>query len=285
MTSKRLPDGRWKHTFRQSSINTADQCLERFRRDTLGLMPPSETDAASLGTAMHAAIELCLQHIINGDPAPDQELLTDAYQVAFTHQMGLPGFRFVKYNEERCRTLGARLVRHWYQEVLPSLDPLKIEWEFDELLHEDDDRQIWMSGTIDCLDRHDPLIDWKSSGSGTKGGSQRADGSIVQPKGPYKEWEYRRWAIQPTVYTWAANQHGYPSDTFTYVVMYEHGVQRFTVERGPEHWAWMREKVLGLAHLVEAELPRFPVCDSHALCSQRWCPAWSDCKGAFVSDF
>lgn len=278
-------DGRWHHTFRQSSLNTADLCLERYRRERDGLMPDIETDAASMGTAMHAAIELALQHMLNGDEPPDQEQLVDAYQEAFTHQMGLPGFAWVKYDEARCRNLGARFVRHWYQELLPSLDPMKIEWEFEENLYIDDERTIWLTGTIDLIDAKWGLVDWKSSGGGTKGGSTRADGSIVQPKGPYKEWEYRRWAIQPTVYTWAAGKHGYPADRFTYAVMYEHGVQTFEVERGPEHWAWLTDKALALAHLCEANLPVFPKSDQSALCSPKWCPAWQDCKGKYLSDF
>lgn len=272
-TTTRNDNGTWVHTFRQSQIQTADQCLEKFRRDTHGLMPTIETDAASMGTAVHAAIELCLQHHINGDALPDQETLVDAYQTAFTYQMGLEGFTWVKYDEAKCRNLGARLVRHWYQEILPSLNPIYLEWDFRERLHVDEDREIWLTGTIDCLDKTWGLIDWKTSGSGSKN------------RGPYQEWEYRRWAIQPTVYTWAAHQHGFPADRFTYCVLHEHGVQTFEVKRGPDHWAWLKDKALALAILCEAELEVLPKTDTSALCGPKWCSAYSSCKGLHVNDF
>ena len=51
-------DGRWVHTWvRQSSVKTADMCLERFRNDIFQLQPEVHTDAATLGTVCHAVAE------------------------------------------------------------------------------------------------------------------------------------------------------------------------------------------------------------------------------------
>ena len=54
----RAGDGRWVHTWvRQSSIKTADMCMERFRNTIFGLVEEPTKDAASLGTVCHAVAE------------------------------------------------------------------------------------------------------------------------------------------------------------------------------------------------------------------------------------
>jgi hypothetical protein len=117
----------------------------------------------------------------------------------------------------------------------------------------------------------DKIKDWKSSS-----------------RGPYQPWEYKRWALQPTVYSWAlAQADGYSSckPEFEYVVMFSptkrapEGVQRFSVERGPEHYEWLKTKCTDIAQLIEVGLDSWPKNDNHALCSEKWCPAWDNCKG------
>ena len=58
------------------------------------------------------------------------------------------------------------------------------------------------------------------------------------------------------------------------------GVSRVTVYRHAGDWSWLVERCLGIAALLEAAVPTWPKNDNHALCSPKWCPAWSTCKGA-----
>lgn len=106
----------------------------------------------------------------------------------------------------------------------------------------------------------------------------------------YEEWEYRRNATQPTVYTWAGVQLGLTEADengevpFEYVVMMKNEVHRFTVLRHPGHWQAMQQKVTHLALLIESGLEQWPVNYDSALCSPKWCPAWSGCRGKFLGD-
>ena len=143
-----------------------------------------------------------------------------------------------------------------------------MELSFHVPLYSNEHRDVFLSGTAALLDlsKDTPhVIHWKTSGGG-----------------PYREWEHKRWAIQPTVYTFAASyETGITDDpTFEYVVMHPKGVQRLPVVRTPQHWDWLAQKCDAVAKIIEAELDEWPKNDSHALCAPTWCGFWSSCKGA-----
>ena len=82
------------------------------------------------------------------------------------------------------------------------------------------------------------------------------------------------------MYSYAVNHLGLlDTPPFEYIVMYASGVQRFTVQRGPDDWAALTDHCLGLATLIEANLPRWPTDFSNVLCSPVWCASWSTCRG------
>lgn len=263
-------DGRWRHRLRQSWLKEAMLCPERARRDHVGDMPRIETDAACIGTAVHYAIE----HVLTAARDEDEVLTFDQMLVvALNHWANLvdqPEFAWVKYNPRSAEKFLTTCADAWYSEVLDSIldEQYQLEVGFCVPFYHDDQRVIELSGTIDYL-TPDIVRDWKTSG-----------------RGEYEEWEYRRWAIQPTIYTYAADRTGCLMETgegfvpFEYVVLGTHGAQRVLVERGPEHWSWLVAQCLPLVELIEMELRRWPVVDSHALCSAKWCPAWDTCKGS-----
>lgn len=262
---QQIDDGRWHHKISQSWAKTFDICPERARLEHDGYS--KETDAACVGTAVHSGIEYALELWHDGQAVNLQEIL----DLAVMHLESME-FEWVKWTTMRgpIAFLKACLT-HWFDLVLPSLPRSGgLEYRFKLPLIDDDQRLVEVSGTIDYLGA--VMRDWKTSG-----------------RGPYEEWEYRRWALQPTFYTWAANELGLvaPNENgyvpFEYVVMHRHGVQRFTVHRGPQEWAWMRDKVLTMCLLIEADLPEWPKQDNHALCSAKWCAAWDVCKGKFIT--
>jgi hypothetical protein len=262
-----MDDGRWHHKFHQSWLNTFDLCNERARYEHL-LEDQPDSDAAATGTAVHSTIEYALRARYEGlDHVP-----LDVLVEFFHHELDAMPYEHVKWKgDDAPHKFGELCVRNWYADVLPTLPFMGVELErkFRLPLIDDEHRFVELGGTIDYY--ADPLRDWKTSG-----------------RGEYEEWEYRRWAIQPTVYTWARYQlevaegrtPNLPME-FEYVVLGRHGAQRFTVTRTPEHWAWMHDKVLTAALLIEAELPEWPKQDNHALCSPKWCDAWAECKGKF----
>jgi hypothetical protein len=263
--SYRLPDGRWHHTLRQSWLNDAlGVCLERARRDRLALLQRTESDAAALGTAVHAGIE----HLLTRPGSS----LSDAIEKAHDEWHGIaarPNFRWVSFDE------GDHALVHGYidtalaafeRETLPLLGPEAIEASFAFVIHEDGERVIELVGTIDYIGSWSgvPVVaDWKTG------------------KRKYSESEKQSQAIQASVYTAAAEAMGFGRRPFRYGVMVrgKDEVQVIDVTRWPAHDEWLRDQCLSLAHLLEADLPTWPLNDQHFLCSSTWCPAWDTCKG------
>jgi hypothetical protein len=246
------------HTFRQSWLKTAAICPERARRELDGTMPHRETDAAAVGTAVHAGIEAHLEGL-----APEYADALEVAQNTFAEIEQHPDFIWAKYSHNTAQSLIDTFLAQWWP-YAGNFVPLETEKHFNVLLHEDDKREIRLSGTIDLVDENIGLADWKTSG-----------------RGAYEKWEYERWAVQPTVYTYAeyaesGKEGPFP---FTYFVMHKKGLQQFTVWRDASDWAWLRQQAVGYARLIEAGIPEWPLADNHALCSAKWCPAWYLCKG------
>jgi hypothetical protein len=270
----RLDDGRYEHTFRQSTLSELDLCMEKGRLQLHGQLQRVETDATAIGTAMHAAIEAALEERLYDGTTMNVNVGHEIAQLTFTDLMALPEFRWVQTDEAGARHIIRRIVGAWWEHVHPQCAPQEMEVGFKGLIiHEDNQRVIRLNGTIDYVDERIGLVDWKSANQ------------------EYKQWEKQRWAIQPTVYTWAAVQLGLVPDTlkvpFTFVVMNKKGrtpVDWINVDRHQGDWDWLARKTVSIATLLEAELPEWPRNDNHALCSPKWCPAWDSCKGAHYED-
>lgn len=249
-----------EHSFRQSWLKDAMTCPERARRNLVGTLPDRETDAAAVGTAVHAGIETYL-----GNRSLTYGEILRVCEATFEEIEQDPSFVWSKYSHRTAMGLIDTFLANWW-EIGNKFAPIATEYGFSKVLYEDDERIIKLNGTIDLVDENMGLVDWKTSGRGT-----------------YEKWEYERWAIQPTVYTWA-----YHSDTategekfpFTYYVIHKGGVQEFTVWRDQSDWKWLEQRALQYARMIEANLDEWPMHDNHALCSAKWCPAWDTCKGA-----
>lgn len=270
--------GKWVHRFGASWLKTFNLCPQRALLEHQGLAENVESDAACVGTAMHLAAEVCISS--GGLTLPDT---VEIAQDEFSRLMALDGtngdpearhaegtFRFVKYDEAKCRVLVERFTTLWWQQVLPTanLDAIT-EWGFTVPLIEDDERLIELTGTCDYVDVEAREVkDLKSSGGG-----------------PYVEWERRRNDVQASVYTYAFNHLYGAAPTFEFVVMYsptpKHpiGVQRFFVERDQRHWNWLKTQSVEIARLIECDLPSWPRVDSSVLCSPKWCNSWDQCRG------
>lgn len=281
-----LPNGKRLHRVRQSSLGETDICLERSRFEMTGTMPKVDNDASEVGTACHAGFELCLEGILYDGVAYGLSTAQEAAQMELTELLKSPHWRYIKFTDEAdVRWFVDTVVATWYRETLPKLRPLKLEHTFGPLvIYEDDVRVVEVKGTIDYLDERFGIVDWKT-------GSRK-----------HEKWEKERWAIQPTVYTWAAVKEGLvvPNGEglvpFSYEVFWrksKHVIeyQPYKVWRHAGDWAFLQEKALTLAKLIEAAYPaagpavleRWPMADNHALCSEAWCPAWSLCKGRYYN--
>lgn len=253
-------DGRWQHKLRQSWMKQAELCPEQARLSAINQLPPKNTDAAAIGTAVHAGIEL---HLTTG---ADLDTCMEAVQIAWWNEQREPGFVYAKYSSERTAWAKVELwFGHWWNQFQPRTRLNAAWWceiPFLVPLHEDEHRVIELSGTIDAYNGG-ATWDWKTSG-----------------RGEYEAREYQRWAVQPTIYTYAINAMYGQNVPFNYGVVHDGGLQTFMVHRDERDWAWLTEKALDWATMIEADLPRWPKVDNHWLCSERWCGAWKLCKGA-----
>jgi hypothetical protein len=265
-TAARTKMTKFEHTFRQSELGTWMMCPEQFRLNRAGLMPRQETEATAVGTSVHAAIEAVLKGEATADTGMDVALET--------WDSMIPNIdRWVKASPQQCAVHVSNCYSSWADTVYPALPPIeRVEGHFNVPLHEDDQRVIRLSGTVDALDADGTVWDWKTAASLRS-----------------YNWEKQRFAVQPTVYTYAAaHPEGFniENPTFAYAVMekaakpVEALILRITRDSG--HWDWLTKQAISLAVAIEAEMPIWQLNDQGWHCSPRWCGAWDSCKGAHV---
>ena len=280
--SLRLDDGRWEHTFSQSLLGTFQSCPEQARQilfkevDTSG-----STDSQALGTGVHAGIEYALWEQKTSD-----RMLYAADMIDCTYaELDDLEWTYTKLSRAKVYDLAAIMLHAWHRDVYGTFEPDKIEHKFRRLLYSGKHRDIYIAGTMDCVDTDGLLWDWKT-------GSR-----------PYERWEKQRWATQPTAYTWAwwdecndeALRLGYPDEIpiemevqdFRYAVMlYDGGVQLLDIWRDQSHVNWMKAICSQIAWMIEHGLNPWPMTDAGWHCSETWCPVFAEgkCKGAHMRD-
>lgn len=260
MPSVQHGDGRWSHTFSASGLKSYLVCPEQGRRQYHKLMPWKSNEITTLGRAVHSGFEASLKEDLGPTPA------LRVAQHAFADGTLEPGFEWVKYSPEQVALYIECHMASFYKEVRPKLGAVQaVEEPFDLPLHEDPFRTIRLRGIIDCVTADD-VIDWKTAGS------------------PHKVWEVERYAIQPTVYTWAWSQiSGENRDALRYVVfVHGKGIQDYKVVRVPTAIEWLKFQAIQFARLIESDLPFWTMNDQGWHCAEKWCGAWSDCKGKYL---
>lgn len=272
----RHPDGTTEYRFRQSWLGTFYDCPELARRQMTGVAVRTENDAASVGTALHGAIEEAINHKIatgqNWGPLSVVEAWHDQWD-ALLEQYDV---QFVKRGPKGAVAYGERCAERFADLVLPELRPWATEVGFGpiELARDHDTgRFLTVTGTVDYLDERWP-VDWKTASR------------------PYEPWEKQRWAIQPTVYTTALREHlrggDYPGDleAWQYIVFPDGNktpVQWVPVQRTPEWDPWLVTQMWGIADMIDANMATWPMRDQHALCSPKWCGEFfRGCKGTIL---
>jgi hypothetical protein len=281
---------------RQSEINDWLLCPERFRRtiqeqhaaELLGLVPRKlESDAALVGTAVHHGIET----EIGSNPRTLEELngmVADYYTVIAEGFTNDPTVEFSTHTFgtlDRALVSIEHLLTMWHgsdirYELLYDIDeqPL-IEWEFDVPFMKVGALDIYLTGTADLVIPNDRIIDWKTAGQ------------------KYQRWEKQRWAVQPTVYTYAAARSGYFENVdkvpFDFWV-FQRGAatlkpQHVSCWRDAGHWEWLKDQIRPMVMNVLQEAPTlweepWQKNDQSALCSSKWCPWWNTCKGKHMSE-
>lgn len=254
---------------RQSSLKTYLQCPEQFRLKHLELVDDTSSDAALTGTATHAGIEDTLL-----GASPDEAIV----RALTTLREGWDEVRHVgTKNLATAETHVLNCYTTWFDNVYPQLGyPTAVEQPFDIKIHDTPEYDVHLTGTID-YGEEDFGLDWKTSGN-----LRRYDPSFGG-----EGWQIRRWDVQSTIYTYALTHlFGKEINDFHFVALHRTKPEYIwlDVHRTEEHWAFMLEQARLMAEAIWSDTDKtWMRNNTHALCSDKWCPAYDQCVGAFVS--
>jgi hypothetical protein len=262
---------------RQSWLNDALMCPERARLMEKNPELRRENDSAMMGTACHTAIEAILNNEIDAGDAGDyavhafrsaeQDLWAQNKQIYVTNT-----------DPAKWDTHIHSMASAWVRDILPVV-PLGGETEHKFAVHVGSvknalyEYELYFEGTIDYV-HPSGLWDWKTSAR------------------KYSEVEKQTQNIQSALYVEAMVRAGvlqYPSN-FSFGVMIRNASssgQVVSVKRTEGHGSWVVQQAQALINgilLSKIYLPdeRWLINDQHFLCSDRWCPVWSMCKGAHI---
>tara|TARA_R110002020_G_scaffold113010_3_gene259917 strand:- start:578 stop:1423 length:846 start_codon:yes stop_codon:yes gene_type:complete len=259
-------------TLRQSWLGQLAMCPERARQDLLGISESTESSNTAIGTAVHYGIEQCLlDQMQTGEPMTMRE--TQEIAVGEWNRKVPEIVRWNHKSTEAIEIIAAN-TEVWWNEVRPGLRPTAVEHEFNLPLVLDHEPEIWLKGTIDCVQEPGmPIIDWKNPG-----------------RKPHDAWEKKRWSVQAAAYTWAiVAEDGADLDSgsrvrkeFEFVHLVKGTVHRTLVDVGPAEWASLVMLARSAGTLITANLPIWPLTMSGWHCSPKWCGAWATCRGALA---
>lgn len=278
---------------RQSDITAFMACPEQYRRTNFDpTYVGSESDAALVGTSLHALIA---EELDNGfyDRQFDAACFALDYLRNAIESFELAG---TPYNRESFKTddkagiFLANVCQDWFhseeRRYLQSVDPQDrlVEWEFDVPFTTLGDTAIWLTGTSDLvLPRRNQVWDWKTAGR------------------DYELWEKQRWAIQPTVYLYAAIHEGHVGMDANGLAHFEYKVfqrgtlgdggkadpkpgQTYPVTRSDASFKFLEKTVRNMVNmqLTLGTDVEWPLNDSGWHCSPKWCAFFADCKGKLI---
>lgn len=262
---------------RQSWLGDALMCPERARLSALHPETRKENDSAMMGTACHAGIEAVLRgEIIPSDIA---EYSVNAFRKAET-QLLIQAKRINITNTDPSKWNShiASMADAWVRDIMPSVPEggeteFKFETKVGAIANELFEYELWYEGTMDYFHRAG-IWDWKTAAR------------------KYYEAEKQTQNIQSSIYAEAAFQMDlidYPVD-FNFGVMIRNASstgQIVRIKRRFEHGQWIINQTKAIVTSIltmQKYLPseRWLVNDQHFLCSDRWCPVWSMCKGSYL---
>lgn len=261
---------------RQSWLGDAMLCQERGRRMMVSPEFRTTNDSAVMGTAVHAGIEAVLTNKIDA---------RDAHHVSvakLNHIKETENVKVTNTDPSSWEDLVRSMTNAWVSGVLPEV-PLggKSEHKFEYFSNTNvNGYSLWFEGTMDYM--HDTgLWDWKTAAR------------------KYSLLEKQTQSIQASIYAGYALSTGDVSldaegnVDFTFGVMIRNmkgESQLVRIKRSSAHVMWVTEQATTLVRLALAmreddgfNKPWLKN-DQHFLCSARWCPWWSVCKGVFIQD-
>ena len=257
---------------RQSWLKDMLLCPDRSRFSVTQPGFRTTNDSAAIGTAVHSGIEAVLNNTCSVSDAPDVSL------IRFRELEDL-GIRHTNVDPESWHRHVVGLTNAWVKDVYP-LVPLggSCEKQFEVPTGQSvNGYELWFEGTMDYL-HESGIWDWKTAAR------------------KYSLLEKQSQDIQSSIYSYAGHKLGVTTEktVFNFGVMIRvnnpYG-QIVSVSRSKAHSDFVIKQAMsavayGFAMTNGTGIPtdeRWLINDQHYLCSERWCPWWSVCKGAHIS--
>ncbi len=263
---------------RQSWLGDALMCPERARLSALHPETRKENDSAMMGTAVHAGIEAVLKEEL--DPQYIGEHSVEAFRLREQelHAIG-KSINITNTDPKNWDKHINSMAEAWVRDIYPhvprgGITEFKFETKVGAIANELFEYELWFEGTMDYF-HPQGIWDWKTAAR------------------KYYEAEKQSQNIQSAIYAESAVTLGmmnYDVD-FTFGVMIRNASstgQILTVNRTASHGQWIVNQTKSLVNTLltmQKNLPqeKWLVNDQHYLCSQRWCPVWSMCKGSYLT--
>ena len=263
---------------RQSWLGDALMCPERARLISLHPETRKENDSAMMGTACHAGIEAVLRDEIS--PLSIGEYSISSFRAAETDLLNQNKKINITNTEPRNWDKHiASMSDAWVRDIMPLVPKGGVsEFKFSAKVADVADAifpyELWFEGTMDYFHPTE-IWDWKTAAR------------------KYYQAEKQNQNIQSAVYAKAATSLG----LIDYDVKFNFGVmirnasstgQIVPVVRTANHGDWIVEQTKTLVNNLLTISNRWPSSrwlanDQHFLCSERWCPVWSMCKGSYIT--
>ena len=263
---------------RQSWLGDALMCPERARLISLHPETRKENDSAMMGTACHAGIEAVLRDEIS--PLSIGEYSISSFRAAETDLLNQNKKINITNTEPRNWDKHiASMSDAWVRDIMPLVPKGGVsEFKFSAKVADVADAifpyELWFEGTMDYFHPTE-IWDWKTAAR------------------KYYQAEKQNQNIQSAVYAKAATS----LVLIDYDVKFNFGVmirnasstgQIVPVVRTANHGDWIVEQTKTLVNNLLTISNRWPSSrwlanDQHFLCSERWCPVWSMCKGSYIA--
>jgi len=261
---------------RQSWLGDTLICPRRGKYAiTLPQMRRGSSETA-LGTAFHTAIETILRDGPQDGYAEtvDHDLIAmaiDNGMGSYHHETGLNILVTQDWSNETVYALLESMVSAWVRDISPHVPRGgEIEKKFQFPLNEFaiNGYSIFMEGTADYLAPDGTLWDWKTA------------------KRKYSAREKQLQSVQASMYTMMLAQQQQRDEylfNFGVVIRSEKSSGHITtVRRTSNHHGWLARQTVGAVNAMFSAGDLF-MNDNHFLCSSKWCPWYSVCRGAHIT--
>ena len=261
---------------RQSWLNDALMCPERARLSELHPEMRRENDSALMGTAVHSAIEKVLNNQLDARDIGASAVASFDQLIVDLELQGKE-VNVTNTDPSKWATHISSMAEAWARDIYPYVpQDGQTEYKFEAFIarvaNARFEYELWFEGTMDYV-HSSGIWDWKTAAR------------------KYSEYEKQAQNIQSAVYATAATHLGLTEYTvnFNFGVMIRNASstgQVVNVTRTKQHEDWIVDQTSSVVNAVMAlqGLPqeRWIMNDQHHLCSERWCPVWSKCKGYYV---